>query len=195
MKKFAMMEQMAAANVKNKKKKELTSADKAEMSDSDEERNEAEAKSEALSEQQLAELFNETSYYSINSLQRNNDIMFTKQTVDEDGFVVGIDDPDYEKLMFEVDYNAAESDLINWMETNEDDYIGEEEFFGDDAEDADDKEPTVRKSRKGTSRGMGVKKQRFAGHAIGSSSLRRVDDGKGTLDKVRLCHEPCYTKV
>ena len=115
MKKFAQMEQMAAANVAKKKKKELTSADKAEMSDSDEERNKEE-NNEALTEQQLAELFNETSYYSINSLQRNNDIMFTKQTVDEDGFVVGIDDPDYEKLMFEVDYNAADTDLINWME-------------------------------------------------------------------------------
>ena len=113
MKKFAQMEQMAAANAKNKKKKELTSADKAEMSDSDEEANDD--NNEALSEQQLAELFNETSYYSITSLQRNNDIMFTKQTVDEDGFVVGIDDPNYEELMFEVDYNAAQSDLVNWM--------------------------------------------------------------------------------
>lgn len=115
MKKFQMMEEMAAANVKNKKKKELTSADKAEASDSDEE-DDQDKNNEALSEQQLAELFTNTSYYSLNSLQRNNDIMFTKQTVDEDGFVIGMDDPDYQQLMFEVDYNAADSDLINWMD-------------------------------------------------------------------------------
>ena len=76
---------------------------------------------------------------------------------------------------------------------SEDDYIGEEEFF-DDAEDDKD-EPRVRKSRNRTSRGMGVKRERFAGHAIGSSSLRRVDDGKGVSDKIRLCHEPSYLKV
>jgi len=122
--------------------------------------------------------------------------MFTKQTVDEDGFVVGIDDPNYEELMFEVDYNAADTDLINWMDANEDDYIGEDEFFDDAADDEDDKEPTVKKSRNRTSRGMAVKKDRFAGHGIGSSSLRRVDDsGKGVLDKIRTCHEPNYLKV
>merc|ERR1712048_523976 len=105
------MEEMAAANAKNKQKKELTSADKAEASDNEED--------EALPEEQLAELFTNTSYYSLNSLQRNNDIMFTKQTVDEDGFVIGMDDPDYHHLWCEIDYDAAESDLINWMDENE----------------------------------------------------------------------------
>jgi len=194
MKKFQMMEEMAAANVKNKKKKELTSADKAEASDSDEE-DDKDKNNEALSEQQLAELFTNTSYYSLNSLQRNNDIMFTKQTVDEDGFVIGMDDPDYQQLMFEVDYNAADSDLINWMDTNEDDYIGEDEFFDDADDDAsDDKEPTVRKARRGPSRGMAVKKNRFAGHGIGASSLRQGGGGK-LAKKVIECHETNYLKV
>ncbi len=52
---------------------------------------------------------------SINSLQRNNDIM-QKQTVDEQGFVIGIDDPNYQQLMFEVDYNVADTELMDWMD-------------------------------------------------------------------------------
>lgn len=47
---------------------------------------------------------------------------------------------------------------------------------------------------------MAVKKERFtrfAGHAIGSSSLHRADDGgEGPSGKVKLlCHEPFYLKI
>lgn len=111
MKKFEMMERMHEATRKAKPPPVTGKAGKAEMSDDDEEEEET-----ALTEEQLVTLFNDTSYYSLNSLQKNNDIMFQKQTLDEDGFVVGIDDPNYHQLMFEVDYNPAESDMMYWME-------------------------------------------------------------------------------
>lgn len=47
--------------------------------------------------------------------------------------------------------------------------------------------------------GFGQKKERFAGHGIGSSSLRRNDGkegkGKGGEKAKILCHEPMYLKV
>ena len=124
MKKFAQMERMQEAAKKAKReqnkleeaKNENKKSSKAEMSDSDEEETEIEKNNGMLSEEQLVTLFNDTSYYSINSLKRNNEIMFQKQTVDEDGFVVGIDDPDYDKLMFEVDYDVTETEMLNWMD-------------------------------------------------------------------------------
>ena len=126
MKKFAQMERMQQAALKaNREKKQLEEqqnptknkkSSKAEMSDSDEEEAELERKNAMLTEEQLVTLFNDTSYYSLNSLKRNNEIMFQKQTVDEDGFVVGIDNPDYEKLMFEVDYDVSQTEMLNWLE-------------------------------------------------------------------------------
>lgn len=131
MKKFAEMERMVEAAKKANREQEKIEqqvngnkkSSKAEMSDSDEDDDDDNNKKKkknsdesALTEEQLVSLFNDTSYYSINSLKRNNDIMFQKQTIDEDGFVVGIHDPDYEKLMFEVDYAVNETDMINWLE-------------------------------------------------------------------------------
>lgn len=126
MKKFAQMEAIQQAALKaSREQKKLEEeknptankkSSKAEMSDSDEEEAELERANAMLTEEQLVSLFNDTSYYSINSLKRNNEIMFQKQTVDEDGFVIGIDNPDYEKLMFEVDYDVSHSEMLNWME-------------------------------------------------------------------------------
>eukprot|EP00486_Rosalina_sp_Unknown_P007335 CAMPEP_0201572244 /NCGR_PEP_ID=MMETSP0190_2-20130828/15389_1 /ASSEMBLY_ACC=CAM_ASM_000263 /TAXON_ID=37353 /ORGANISM="Rosalina sp." /LENGTH=175 /DNA_ID=CAMNT_0047997747 /DNA_START=132 /DNA_END=660 /DNA_ORIENTATION=+ len=145
MKKFAQMEAIQQAALKaTREQKKLEEeknptankkSSKAEMSDSDEEEAELERANAMLTEEQLVSLFNDTSYYSINSLKRNNEIMFQKQTVDEDGFVIGIDNPDYEKLMFEVDYDVSHSEMLNWMEPEEDDYIGEDEFWEDDKEE------------------------------------------------------------
>jgi len=197
MKKFEMMEKMAEANRKAKAEKNPAKSgksSKAEMSDSDEE----EEANDGLTEEQLVSLFNDTSYYSVNSLQKNNEIMFQKHTLDEDGFVVGIDDPNFHQLMFDVDYNVAGTDMVKWMGEDEDDYIGEKGFWEDD----DDDEVTTKGTRKrssGRSRGMAVKRERFtrfAGHDIGSSSLHRGGDGDGAAGKVKLlCHEPFYLKV
>eukprot|EP01084_Bolivina_argentea_P073982 134232_1 len=137
MKKFAQMEKVVAlqkeANREKAKEDELLngnkkkSNDKAEMSDSDEDDDNKPKQQMCLSEEQLVSLFNETSYYSLNSLQRNNDIMFTKQTIDEDGFVVGIDDPDYQKLMFDVDYDVSRTEMMDWMKPDDEEYIGEDD--------------------------------------------------------------------
>jgi len=201
MRKFEQMEQMHEAARKAKaaanagKKAQSGKSSKAEMSDSDEE----EKEEFALTEEQLVGLFDKTSYYSVNSLQRNNDCMFQKQTLDEDGFVIGIDDPNYHQLMFEVDYNAAESDMVNWMGKDEEAYIGEEDFFADD--DPDEHTTKTKRGRGGGGtrrpRAMAVKKDRFAGHGIGSSSLHRAGaGGGGGSGKVKLsCHEPFYLKV
>eukprot|EP01084_Bolivina_argentea_P261425 441758_1 len=162
------------------------------MSESDEEDNNNKNDNKTLTEEQLVSLFNDTSYYSINSLQRNNDIMFQKQTVDEDGFVTEINDPDYQQLMFEVDYNVADTELMDWMDPNEDDYIGEEAFWDDDKDDK------PRRSRSRSGRSMGVKRDRFArfsGHAIGSSSLRKVQRGGNVIETKIFCHEANYLKV
>jgi len=228
MKKFAQMEaiQQAAQNQQSKKSGgsgKPGKSDKAEMSDSDEEVTGAGAGANggsALTEEQLISLFNDTSYYSVNSLQRNNDIMFAKQTVDEDGFVVGIDDPDYEKLMFEVDYSVANTEMMGWVQPDEEDYIGEEEFWGaadcDRDEDSAQKGTAKAKSRRPRTKGSrtasasGGTRDRFSGHAIGSSALHRGSgdgDGEGNevakvqtkgkgKSKAKLyCHEPFYLKV
>jgi len=214
MKKFAEMERMveAAKQVnpeQNANNKKSSKSDKAEMSDSDEDDNITKNNNNnaPLSEEQLISLFNDTSYYSINSLQRNNDIMFQKQTVDEDGFVVGIDDPDYNQLMFEVDYNVADTEMMNWMDADEDDYIGEDEFWDDeDPEDKEDGKTTTTtttnrrsRSRASGSGGMRIKRERFArfaGHTIGSSSLRRIEGSDGLIEEKKIfCHEPNYLKV
>jgi len=200
MKKFEMMERMAEANRQAKAQanagKKSSKSSKAEMSDSDEEE---QGGDQGLTEEQLVSLFQDTSYYSVNSLQRNNEIMFQKQTVDEDGFVIGIDDPNYHNLMFEVDY-TADADMVKWVGQEEDDYIGEEGFWDDDDDDDTDKtgKSTTRRTRK--SRGMAVKRDRFtrfAGHAVGSTSLHRGgDDAAAGGGKVKLlCHEPFYLKV
>ncbi len=81
------------------------------------------------------------------------------------------------------------------LHSSEDDYIGENELWGDD----NDKEDKTRRSRARTSsRGMGVKRNRFArfsGHAIGSSSLRKVEsNGKASETKI-FCHEANYLEV
>eukprot|EP00484_Ammonia_sp_Unknown_P029502 CAMPEP_0197035526 /NCGR_PEP_ID=MMETSP1384-20130603/13299_1 /TAXON_ID=29189 /ORGANISM="Ammonia sp." /LENGTH=513 /DNA_ID=CAMNT_0042465599 /DNA_START=69 /DNA_END=1607 /DNA_ORIENTATION=- len=220
MKKFSEMERMVEAAKKAHRAQKKTveekagnnaKSSKAEMSDSeddDEDGGKAKKSNQdaALTEEQLVSLFNDTSYYSINSLKRNNDIMFQKQTVDEEGFVVGIDDPDYEKLMFEVDYDVADTDMARWMEQNDDDYIGDDQFWEDD--DGEEEEPESSKavqraagSKRSRSRGMASssKKERFArfsGHAIGSSSLRRVEGTDGKVEEKKIfCHEPNYLKV
>jgi len=217
MKKFAQMEAMQQAVQQSKPAKRSSKSDKAEMSDSDEEAGGAGAgaSGSGLTEEQLVSLFNDTSYYSLNSLQRNNDIMFQKQTVDEEGFVVGIDDPDYEKLMFEVDYSVADTEMMGWMQPDEEDYIGEDEFWDNDesqaaAPDSKGKAKRARsKASRSGSRGAADKRDRFSGHAIGSSALHRGADagGEGEADeagggkgkgkgKAKLyCHEPFYLKV
>lgn len=79
---------------------------------------------------------------------------------------------------------------------SEDDYIGEKGFWEEDDED----EVTTKGTRKrGTrSRAMAVPKERFAGHNIGSSSLRR-EKNKGGIrwlgDDRAICHEPFCLKV
>jgi len=207
MKKFQMMEDMQQAakkaNAPQNAGKNPSKSSKAEMSDSDDEENNAGGG--ALNEEQLAQLFNQTSYYSINSLQKNNDIMFQRQTVDEEGFVVGIDDPNYAQLMFEVDYNVADSDMVNWMGENEDDYIGADDFWDDDHDDSTDKvasKGTTASRKRATRRPRGMadkKRQRFAGHQIGSSSLHRGGADGDAADaggKIKIfCHEPFYLKV
>jgi len=247
MKKFAQMEAIQQAAKKTIKAGRAGRAGKsgksgkAEMSDSDEEADavganaNANADGSALTEEQLVSLFNDTSYYSVNSLQRNNDIMFQKQTVDEEGFVVGIDDPDYEKLMFEVDYSVANTAMMDWMPPDEEDYIGADEFW--DADDADQSKnganakakgkgrrprSTVSRAGSGSGSGSSDKRDRFSGHAIGSSALHRGsgggdadadadeqgqgqgDDaakanakakGRGRTKAKLFCHEPFYLKV
>lgn len=224
MKKFAQMEAIQQAAKKQQSKKSghggrPGKSDKAEMSDSDEEDAGANGGGSALTEEQLVSLFNDTSYYSVNSLQRNNDIMFQKHTVDEEGFVVGIDDPDYEKLMFEVDYSVANTDMMGWMQPDEEDYIGEDEFWDDRDEDTAVNSPgkgkakaKARRARSKVSRSGSTaanKRDRFSGHAIGSSALHRgsgadgdgnskggeAPKGKGKSKAKLYCHEPFYLKV
>lgn len=208
MKKFQQMERMQQAVVKaNREQKKLEEeknpaankkSSKAEMSDSDEEEAELQKVNGMLSEDQLVALFNDTSYYSINSLKRNNDIMFQKQTVDEEGFVVGIDDPDYEKLMFEVDYDITQTEMLNWMDPEEDDYIGEDEFWDDDKDETKSSTKRTRRSNGDKSTRTRERFSRFQGHGIGHSSLRRGESshaGPRTMEKKIMCHEPNYLKV
>eukprot|EP01084_Bolivina_argentea_P049647 91304_1 len=78
MKKFAQMEKLMETSKKSMVKpiKPSSKSDKAEMSESDEEDNNNKNDNKTLTEEQLVSLFNDTSYYSINSLKSNNDIMF-----------------------------------------------------------------------------------------------------------------------
>merc|ERR1712013_946719 len=119
--------------------------------------------------------------------------------------------------MFEVDYSVANTAMMAWMLPDEEDYIGEDEFW--DAKDEDTDSSTSKANAKGRKPRSTVsrsrasapcdKRDRFSGHAIGSSALHRGDDdssanddtagelakGKGKSKAKLFCHEPFYLKV
>jgi len=220
MKKFAEMEKMYAVAAEAKAKQQHASGgaknSKAEMSDDDEDEAIEHKKEEdaPFTEEQLVSLFNDTSYYSIQSLKSNNDIMRQVQTVDEEGFVVDIENPDFEKLMFEVDYDVTGTDIVNWMdEDNHDagDFWDEEEQRSD--QDDDDEEVSKKRSRRSTTsdgsrrprrstKSSGDKEDRFArfqGHNIAAKQLNDIGNTLNAKKRARAreaaCHELETIKV
>ena len=43
--------------------------------------------------------------------------LYMQYTFGDDGFVIGINDPNYQKLMFEVDYNIMDTEMMDWYQS------------------------------------------------------------------------------